>query len=101
MTIQEQMAYGLMAGGGALLAWPLASNALKAGVAKVKSVAGAKKAAVVDSDRPAPEGVVEYLKTITAASPMANSDLRMQYAIAGMTEAQVLRAEVDRLGRAV
>jgi len=50
------------------------------------------------SDAVAPEGVTDYLKVIEGASPTATPDIRWGYASAGLTEAAVLRAEVQRLG---
>ncbi len=51
---------------------------------------------VVSSDKPAPEGIEGYLSTVEAASPSATPEQRWVYAKQGMTEAQVLRAEVKR-----
>jgi hypothetical protein len=51
---------------------------------------------VVSSDKPAPEGIEAYLQTVETASPSATPEQRWAYAKQGMTEAQVLRAEVKR-----
>ncbi len=51
---------------------------------------------VVSSDKPAPDGIEGYLSTVEAASPSATPEQRWAYAKQGMTEAQVLRAEVKR-----
>jgi len=51
---------------------------------------------VVSSDKLAPEGIEAYLQTVESASPSATPDQRWTYAKQGMTEAQVLRAEVKR-----
>jgi len=50
----------------------------------------------VDSDKPAPVGTSEYLTLVITASPDATDKLRMEYAMAELTEAQILRAEVLR-----
>lgn len=50
----------------------------------------------VDSDKPAPIGTTEYLTLVITASPDATDKLRMEYAMAELTEAQILRAEVLR-----
>jgi hypothetical protein len=50
----------------------------------------------VSSDKPAPDDIEVYLSTVEVASPSATPELRWEYAKQGMTEAQVLRAEVNR-----
>ena len=53
---------------------------------------------VISSDAPAPVGISEYMALITNASPTATAEVRWEYAGAGLTEADVLRREVARLG---
>lgn len=55
-------------------------------------------AAKSSSDAPAPIGIKEYIDLVTKASPTATAETRWAYAASGLTEAQVLRAEVERLG---
>lgn len=57
-----------------------------------------KPVMVRSSDALAPDGVTDYLKVIEGASPTATPEIRWGYATAGLTEAAVLRAEVQRLG---
>ncbi len=56
-------------------------------------------AATSSSDAPAPVGVGVYAKLIEKASPTASAETRWGYVASGLTEAQVLRLEVDRLGK--
>jgi len=48
------------------------------------------------SDKPAPKGTAAYIKLVMLAAPDASDTLRLSYAEAELTEAQILRAEVTR-----
>lgn len=50
-----------------------------------------------DTDAPAPAGVKAYLEMVAAAARTADDKTKWEYAAKEMTEAAVLRAEVDRL----
>jgi len=71
---------------------------LTAKMPAVLPVINDKPVMVRSSDALAPDGVTDYLKVIEGASPTATPEIRWGYAIAGLTEAAVLRAEVQRLG---
>ena len=49
------------------------------------------------TDAPAPTGVSAYLGLIEGTTPSATFETRWEYAKKGLTEAQVLRAELGRL----
>lgn len=51
------------------------------------------------SDQKAPAGFKEHMAIIQEASPSASAEVRWQYALEGLTEALVLRREVERLGK--
>jgi len=53
-----------------------------------------------NSDAPAPVGIGPYTQLVEKASPTATAETRWNYVAAGLTEAEVLRLEVDRLGKA-
>lgn len=55
---------------------------------------------VKNSDAPAPVGIGPYVSLVEKASPTATAETRWGYVAAGLTEAEVLRLEVDRLGKA-
>lgn len=71
---------------------------LTAKVPTVLPVVNDKPVTVRSSDALAPDGVTDYLKVIEGASPTATPEIRWGYATSGLTEAAVLRAEVQRLG---
>jgi hypothetical protein len=50
----------------------------------------------VNSDKPSPEGTAEYVTLILAASPDCTPEGQLAYLLAELTEAQVLRSEVNR-----
>ena len=50
----------------------------------------------INSDKPAPEGTGEYVTLIMAASPDCTPAGQLDYLLAELTEAQVLRSEVNR-----
>lgn len=50
-----------------------------------------------DTDAPAPAGVKAYLEMVALAARTADDKTKWEYAAKEMTEAAVLRAEVDRL----
>lgn len=50
------------------------------------------------SDAPAPVGIKAYMDLVAKVSPTATAETRWGYASSGLTEAEVLRLEVDRLG---
>lgn len=52
----------------------------------------------VSSDKLPPVGFIEHAKMIVESSPFATSDVQLGYVTLGLTEAQVLRAEVTRMG---
>lgn len=51
-----------------------------------------------NSDKLPPVGFEIHVATIVGAAPFATSDVLLEYLKKGMTEAQVLRAEVTRMG---
>ena len=51
-----------------------------------------------NSDKLPPVGFEDHVNTIGGAAPFASSDVLLDYLKKGMTEAQVLRAEVSRMG---
>jgi hypothetical protein len=53
-----------------------------------------------NSDKPAPDGFVEHAALIVATAPAATPAIRESYMLDGLTEAQVLRAECQRLAPA-
>lgn len=71
---------------------------LTAKIPAVLPVISDKPVMVRSSDALAPDGVTDYLKVIEGASPTATPEIRWGYATSGLTEAAVLRAEVQRLG---
>ena len=50
----------------------------------------------INSDRPAPEGTATYVYLVLAASPDCTPAGQLDYLMAELTEAQVLRSEVNR-----
>ena len=50
----------------------------------------------VNSDKPAPEGTAAYVTLVMAASPDCTPAGQLDYLMAELTEAQVLRSEVNR-----
>ena len=50
----------------------------------------------INSDRPAPEGTADYVTLVMAASPDCTPAGQLDYLMAELTEAQVLRSEVNR-----
>ena len=50
----------------------------------------------VNSDKPAPEGTATYVYLVLTASPDCSPADQLEYLLAELTEAQVLRAEVNR-----
>ena len=50
----------------------------------------------VNSDKPAPEGTAAYVYLVLAASPDCSPADQLEYLLAELTEAQVLRSEVNR-----
>ena len=56
--------------------------------------------ATQNSDKPAPDGFVEHAALIVATAPAATPAIREKYMLDGLTEAQVLRAECQRLAPA-
>ena len=56
---------------------------------------------VSSSDRPAPEGFEDHVATIMMACPAACDGQKCTYLSQGLTEAQTLRAEVERLSAEV
>jgi hypothetical protein len=46
---------------------------------------------------PAPEGFAQHAEEHCAAAPGASAEIRLNYILEGYTEAQTLRAEVERL----
>jgi hypothetical protein len=59
---------------------------------------GLVKGTPANSDAPAPTGLAGYVKMVEACCPTASPETRLDYVRQGLTEAQVLRAEVVRLG---
>ena len=51
-----------------------------------------------NSDKLPPVGFEDHVNTIVGAAPFASSDVLLDYLKKGMTEAQVLRSEVSRMG---
>lgn len=50
-----------------------------------------------NSDKPAPRGFAEHAALICNTAPAATPAIREQYLLDALTEAQVLRAECERL----
>ena len=50
----------------------------------------------INSDKPAPEGTAAYVTLVMAASPDCSPAGQLEYLLAELTEAQVLRSEVNR-----
>ena len=50
----------------------------------------------INSDKPAPEGTADYVTLVMAASPDCTPAGQLDYLMAELTEAQVLRSEVNR-----
>jgi hypothetical protein len=61
---------------------------------KIPAIVGG--ALPINSDRPAPEGTAEYVTLIIFASPDCTPAGQLDYLLAELTEAQVLRSEVNR-----
>lgn len=57
----------------------------------------APKPSEVNSDEKPPEGFIYHLQTIRKASPEAPADVREQYYFDGLTRAETLAREVERL----
>lgn len=53
------------------------------------------------TDETAPVGFAEHAKILCAAAPGASAEIRLSYILEGYTEAQVLRAEVERYSKPV
>jgi hypothetical protein len=51
------------------------------------------------TDQQPPEGFIDHVNTLLDASALAPADVRLEYLAEGYTEAQTLRAEVERMGR--
>ena len=64
-----------------------------------KRGASVEPAVTMNSDAPAPVGIGPYTQLVKKASPTASAENRWGYVAAGLTEAEVLRLEVDRLGK--
>ena len=89
------------------LVWSLKNTLPYVGnmLGKLKSVATTVKDSVVDevvevkvsSDSPPPEGFVEHVKIIKSASHAASADVRESYYEKGLTFAETLKAEYDRV----
>ena len=82
----------LIAAGALYFAGLFAYGKYKNRVVKVDSV-------TKSSDAPAPVGIGPYVGLVEKASPTDSAETRWGYVAAGLTEAQVLRLEVDRLGK--
>jgi|688.fasta_scaffold644720_3 hypothetical protein len=93
--MQQYLAYALL-GGGAL--WLLIQWGVKLIPLKSARVTPSGKA-VRSSDQTAPLGFKEHMLIIQEACPSANAEVRWGYALEGLTEALVLRREVERLGK--
>jgi hypothetical protein len=78
--------------GGALLI----GGAISAFGGRLKIPAIVGGALPINSDKPAPEGTGEYVTLIMAASPDCTPAGQLDYLLAELTEAQVLRSEVNR-----
>lgn len=61
--------------------------------------AQASEPVVRNADAPPPVGIKDYVALIKEAAPFAEPVILWSYAGQGLTEAQVLRAEVARLGK--
>jgi hypothetical protein len=60
---------------------------------KIPAIVGGEP---INSDKPAPEGTADYVTLIMAASPDCTPAGQLDYLMAELTEAQVLRSEVNR-----
>tara|TARA_R110000822_G_scaffold25764_4_gene77911 strand:- start:230 stop:520 length:291 start_codon:yes stop_codon:yes gene_type:complete len=83
----------IAAGVGAALMFGGAISALRG---RLKIPAIGPKVEPINSDKPAPEGTAEYVTLILAASPDCTPEGQLAYLLAELTEAQVLRSEVNR-----
>ena len=63
---------------------------------RLKIPAIGPKVESINSDRPAPEGTATYVYLVLAASPDCSPSDQLEYLLAELTEAQVLRSEVNR-----
>jgi len=87
--------YLLIAGG---LAMALGGGGLKQVASAVVSKAKtAKRPQQASSDAEAPDGFKEHVAVVLDACPNAPYETRLVYLIDGLTEAQTLRREVERL----
>lgn len=93
--MQQYLAFALI-GGGAL--WLIAQFVVKFIPLNSTKVTPSGKA-LRSSDQRAPQGFKEHMAIIQEASPSASAEVRWQYALGGLTEALVLRQEVERLGK--
>ena len=78
--------------GGALLI----GGAISAFGGRLKIPAIVGGALPINSDKPAPEGTADYVTLVMAASPDCTPAGQLDYLMAELTEAQVLRSEVNR-----
>ena len=83
----------IAAGVGAAL---LLGGAISAFGGRLRIPAIGPKVESINSDKPAPEGTGEYVTLIMAASPDCTPAGQLDYLLAELTEAQVLRSEVNR-----
>jgi hypothetical protein len=52
---------------------------------------------LIDTDRPAPEGIKEHVNKVIECTPYACDQVRIKYLREGLSEAQILRKEVKRM----
>ena len=71
-------------------------GAISAFGGRLKIPAIGPKVESINSDRPAPEGTADYVYLVLAASPDCSPSDQLEYLLAELTEAQVLRSEVNR-----
>ena len=94
MEIQSVSTIQMIAAGvGAAL---LLGGAISAFGGRLKIPAIVGGALPINSDKPAPEGTADYVTLVMAASPDCTPAGQLDYLMAELTEAQVLRSEVNR-----
>jgi hypothetical protein len=99
--VQQYIAYGLIIAGALWLAVPFVKGLFVSKPVEGRTVIPTNGTAYLrSSDQKAPTGFKEHVAIIKEASPSASADVRWQYAEEGLTEALVLRREVERLGKA-
>ena len=94
---QQLAGYSLLGLGGVIAAvqygWPMLNRWRTSAASD-----GPDSEPVRSTDQPCPDGYIEHAETILKAARKAPADVQVEYLKKGLTQAQVLEAEVERLG---